>query len=99
MERLSIMIPSKTISLKDLPPEITRNSKASEPQPAKEEFLSLDTIKTAVASFERDYIVEKLRENNGNISKTAEKIGIARRNLTHKIKSYDIDMNREGIQH
>ena len=98
MERLSIMIPSSTIGLQDLPPEITRNSKTPETHPVKKEFLTLDSIKEAVSSFERDYIVEKLRENNGNISKTAEMIGIARRNLTHKIKSYDIDMAREGIQ-
>ena len=98
MERLSIMAPTSTIGLKDLPPEITRDSNIPNFLPVKEEFLTLDSIKDAVASFERDYIVEKLRENNGNISKTAEKIGIARRNLTHKIKSYAIDMAQEGIE-
>jgi two-component system nitrogen regulation response regulator NtrX len=98
MERLSIMAPTSTIGLKDLPPEITRDSNIPDLLPVKEEFLTLDSIKDAVASFERDYIVEKLRENNGNISKTAEKIGIARRNLTHKIKSYAIDMAQEGIE-
>ncbi len=95
MERLSIMAQSDTIFPRDLPPEILKGKGVM--AEVENPFLTLGTIKEAVSSFERNYIIEKLRENGGNISKTAEKIGIARRNLTHKIKSYDIDIKKEVL--
>ncbi len=95
MERLSIMAQSDTIFPRDLPPEILKGEGVM--AEVENPFLTLGTIKEAVSSFERNYIIEKLRENGGNISKTAEKIGIARRNLTHKIKSYDIDIKKEVL--
>ena len=41
--------------------------------------------------FEKKYIVKKLLEFDGNISKTAEAIGLERSNLHRKIKRYRID--------
>lgn len=49
------------------------------------------TFKDAKVEFEKTYIVEKLKENNWNISKTAEAIGIERSNLHKKIKAYAIE--------
>jgi two-component system nitrogen regulation response regulator NtrX len=40
--------------------------------------------------------MKKLSENDENISKTAEMIGIERSNLHRKIKSYEIAMRKEG---
>ncbi len=97
MERLSIMVPTDTIRLQDLPPEILNRPRATLDNGGKT-FFSSRSIKEAVSCFERSFIVEKLRENEGNISKTAEKIGIARRNLTHKIKTYDIDIKKEILE-
>jgi len=94
MERLSIMVPAETIRVQDLPPEILKRQAVLAPDQVTPP-LGAPTIKEAVSQFERSYIIQKLRENEGNISKTAEKIGIARRNLTHKIKSYDIDIKHE----
>ncbi|HEX4922578.1 MAG TPA: helix-turn-helix domain-containing protein [Bdellovibrionales bacterium] len=37
-------------------------------------------------------MLKKLAENNGNISKTAEVIGLERSHLHRKIKSYGIDV-------
>jgi two-component system nitrogen regulation response regulator NtrX len=37
--------------------------------------------------FERQFILKKLEENEGNISKTAEAIGLERSNLHKKLKS------------
>jgi two-component system nitrogen regulation response regulator NtrX len=36
--------------------------------------------------FERQFILKKLEENEGNISKTAEAIGLERSNLHKKLK-------------
>jgi two-component system nitrogen regulation response regulator NtrX len=88
------MVPAETIRVQDLPPEILKRQAVLAPDQVTPP-LGAPTIKEAVSQFERSYIIQKLRENEGNISKTAEKIGIARRNLTHKIKSYDIDIKHE----
>ncbi len=42
--------------------------------------------------FEKEYILKKINENNGNISKTAESIGLERSYLHRKIKSFGIDL-------
>jgi len=98
MERLSIMVPSDTITPKDLPPEMVKKTGLHPLSFSQEPIFDADSIKEAVSLFERNYIIQKLKENDGNISKTAEKIGIARRNLTHKIKTYNINVQREVLE-
>jgi DNA-binding NtrC family response regulator len=49
------------------------------------------TLREARAHFEREFIVKKLAENEGNISKTAESIGLERSHLHRKMKGYGID--------
>ncbi len=50
-----------------------------------------ETLRRARASFEKDFIVRVLNENGGNISKTAQKIGVERSHLHKKMKSYGIE--------
>lgn len=50
-----------------------------------------DSYKEAKWHFEKRYIEKKLREFDGNISRTAESIGIERSNLHRKIRSYGLD--------
>jgi two-component system nitrogen regulation response regulator NtrX len=40
--------------------------------------------------FEKNFIASKLQEFKGNISKTAEAIGMERSNLHKKIKAYGL---------
>ncbi|MBM9604332.1 sigma-54-dependent transcriptional regulator [Desulfopila inferna] len=47
-------------------------------------------FKEAKRSFEREYLNIKLEENEGNISKTAEQIGLERSHLHKKLKSLNI---------
>ncbi|SDJ86441.1 sigma-54-dependent transcriptional regulator [Natronincola ferrireducens] len=51
------------------------------------------SLKEARENFEKNFIIEALIENQWNISKTAEEIGIARKNLYEKIKKYDLQEN------
>jgi two-component system nitrogen regulation response regulator NtrX len=51
----------------------------------------VSNLKEARNQFERAYIEAKLREFNGNISQTAEAIGVERSNLHKKIKTYGLD--------
>jgi two-component system nitrogen regulation response regulator NtrX len=51
----------------------------------------VDTVKNgeAKSDFERAFILDKLQENQLNVSKTAEAIGFQRRNLHRKLKSFN----------
>ena len=42
---------------------------------------------------QKEYLVQKIKENGGNISKTAEVIGLERSYLHRKIKSYGIEVS------
>ncbi len=89
IERLVILTRGERIRVKDLPPQFHRSSQSSlENVP---DFFSCEDFKRAKAMFEREYILRKLEENNRNIKKTAEAIGIERRHLHRKMKSLGID--------
>ena len=87
------MTPDQTISENNLPESISGKSisTAKTPAFAKTEFA---TYKEAKEEFEKDFIVQKLEENDWNISRTAEAIEIERSNLHRKIKSFGIDLKK-----
>ena len=87
MERLAIMCPDKIIETKDIPfPYNTRKIEDSK----FEDFSSLETLKEAREIIEKTFIARKLEQYGGNISKTAEAIGVERSNLHKKIKAYGL---------
>lgn len=53
------------------------------------------TFREARAEFEKQYLVRKIGENGGNITRTAEVIGLERSYLHRKIRSYGIDVKGE----
>lgn len=83
IERLCIMVESNEIKASDLPSSLYKSGPFIQ-QPAT-------TLKQAKNNFEKSFILEKLRENDWNISKTADAIGIERSNLHKKMKTFDID--------
>ena len=52
-------------------------------------LLALD-YKAAKRFFEQEYLLNKLQQNDNNISKTAEQVGLERSHLHKKLKSFDI---------
>lgn len=56
-------------------------------------YTDAGSFREARSMFEREYIIKKINENNGNISKTAEAIGLERSYLHRKIKSFGIDLD------
>ena len=56
-------------------------------------FNSFGTFREARAQFEKEFLLAKIEENNGNISKTSEAIGLERSYLHRKIKAYGIEVN------
>jgi len=88
IERLVIMVPHNVITAKDIPPLIKEYQIPDTDESAGD---ATDSFRTAKMDFERRYIIKKLEEYNGNISKTAEAIGLERSNLHRKIKRYGLD--------
>ncbi len=87
VERLIILTPSNEIRADDLP-ELSLRSEASAaaPEPAQ----VTDSLRDARLDFERQFIIKKLEEFDGNISRTAEAIGLERSNLHKKLKSLKV---------
>ena len=95
IERLIIMSPGQTIGVSDVPPPLNRTTvtRKTEGKNGTESYLALPTLKEARSSFEREYLVRKLKENDGNVSKTADAISVERSNLHRKIKALDIELD------
>jgi two-component system nitrogen regulation response regulator NtrX len=93
VERLVIMTPGRTITADQVPPHIGAHGGPRDG--AKHgSALELSSLREAREEFEKEFIVQKLEENDWNISKTAEAIELERSNLHRKIKSYGIDMKK-----
>jgi two-component system nitrogen regulation response regulator NtrX len=88
VERLVIMTPEKVIQDKNIPSPFNR---ALDVRQVPESTLMDGSFKDAKVKFEKAFIARKLREFNGNISQTAEAIGIERSNLHKKIKAYGLE--------
>ncbi len=91
IERLAIMCPEKTIESHHIDTLLVPDTHTSV-QLGKETLLPYQTndFKEARKRFERGYLQSKLEENNGNISQTAEQVGLERSHLHKKLKSLGI---------
>lgn len=93
MERLSIMVRDQVIDEHHLPDGIVARGEASQQNLAG--VSHIDNFRDARAEFERLFILQKLRENEFNISRTAEKIGLERSHLYRKLKAYGIESDTD----
>ena len=110
IERLMIMSPGEAVRAEDLPMEIrageatpapVRNGAAaapsdSEPRASAAPPPAAATLREFKDAAERAYLVQKLRENNWNISKTAEIIDTPRSNLYKKLEQHGIKQEVDG---
>jgi len=94
VERVMIMSPESTISAKDISIFLGSQNNVTPPAKSSTLYQQFD-YKEAKKHFERDYISSKLLENSYNISKTAEQIGMERSHLHKKVKSLNIEINKE----
>jgi two-component system nitrogen regulation response regulator NtrX len=108
IERLMIMTPDDVVRAEDLPGEVRRGEVArpiesmaatggadvSSPEPLPP--AGAGTLREFKDASERAYLVQKLRENNWNISKTAEIIDTPRSNLYKKLEQYGIKQEVDG---
>jgi two-component system nitrogen regulation response regulator NtrX len=94
VERLMIMVPGDTIADKDVSLFLGTKDGLFPPATVAGQYLHLG-YKEAKRYFERDYLQSRLRENKGNISQTAEQIGMERSHLHRKVKTLNIELEKE----
>lgn len=94
IERILIMTPGRTITCDDIPDLRGGHIEPEYSLPTTVGALSLATLREAREEFEREFIIQKLEENDWNISRTSEIIELERSNLHRKIKSYRIDVRK-----
>jgi two-component system nitrogen regulation response regulator NtrX len=92
IERVIIMTPGEVVDTADLPEPI--RAEAPSAPAAEERGDRPNTLREFKESAERAFLIQKLRENDWNISKTAETIGTPRSNLYKKLEQYNI---RQGV--
>ncbi|HEX2859658.1 MAG TPA: sigma-54 dependent transcriptional regulator [Alphaproteobacteria bacterium] len=92
-EWLIIMHAGQSITPELLPPELTRG-----------DMVASNVMETAVAMplrqarelFEKNYLTSQLMRFNGNVSRTADFVGMERSALHRKLKSLGVDARVEG---
>jgi len=84
-ERLIIMTPQTRIDLYDLPDTILNRT-----LPLQNEGEKTPSLHDAKEKFEREFILQKLMEHKGSVSRTAQSLGIERTNLYRKMKQLGI---------
>jgi len=91
VERMLIMSSGDVIGVEDLPESIRYSNEL-----VPTDHLSAGTLKEFKESSERAFLIAKLRENDWNISQTAQVIGTPRSNLYKKLEQYRISQETDG---
>ncbi len=94
VERLVIMAPAERIELRHLPASLLGSLPAAAAASAADETradaATTGGLAAAREEFERRYILRKYEECGGNMSRTAEALGVERSNLYRKMKAYGL---------
>ena len=89
VERVVILHPQQEqIERRQLPPLIFRQPRAASGRAARANEFA--TLQQARAAYERELILKKLEESQGNVSRAAEALGLERSHLYRKMKSLGI---------
>ncbi|MDZ4677614.1 MAG: sigma-54 dependent transcriptional regulator [Oligoflexia bacterium] len=95
VERVFILTPTDLIDVSDIQQVgigFSETDKTFEVNPMAIESNYARTLREARAEFEKEFILKRLEENQGNVSRTAEVIGVERSHLHRKMKSYGIEV-------
>ncbi|MGD0922172.1 MAG: sigma-54 dependent transcriptional regulator [Terriglobia bacterium] len=93
VERMVIMVSGDRVERRHLPPTLHHDHARSHPaHPTGKGSVTggYASLQEARAAYERDYILRKLEENQGNVTRTAEVLGLERSHLYRKMKSLGI---------
>jgi two-component system nitrogen regulation response regulator NtrX len=92
IERLVIMVPGVRVERRHLPSEIRREGTSPKTSVLRATHPAggFSSLHEARSTYERDYILRKLEENQGNVSRTADALGLERSHLYRKMRSLGI---------
>jgi len=93
IERLVIMVPGDIITADDL---AFLGHGSAPPSPADAAVAGRLTLQEARERFERDLILRTLAEQQGNMSRTADVLGVERSNLYKKMRGFGIAPSRRA---
>lgn len=96
IERLLIMAPNNTMNIQAsmIPSELGKDNIGSVLPSSAEDIMSLD-LREARQIFEREYLTAQITRFGGNISRTANFIGMERSALHRKLKALGVQNGRE----
>jgi two-component system NtrC family response regulator len=97
IEQAAVLSSGGVIEESDL--NLDDSRQVSGPRSINTEVPFSEAKKTTVEQFEREYLLRALRENDGNVSRTAQAIGMVRQSLQQKIRELDLrseDWSRAG---
>ena len=95
LERSVVLASGTRLDLDDLPQEVREPAPAAVQTADEDPSLSFAEAKRrAMRAFELEFVERKLREHRGNISKTAQALGMHRQSLQQKLKELGIVINR-----
>jgi two-component system nitrogen regulation response regulator NtrX len=94
VERLMIMVPNSIIDAAEVSPFLPGISTAASTSVSP--AMIFNSLREARNAFEREYIGNRLRENNWNVSKTADDLKIERSHLHRKIKLLNVELRSES---
>ncbi|HDP97567.1 MAG TPA: sigma-54-dependent Fis family transcriptional regulator [bacterium] len=87
IERAAVLTNTDEITAKDLPPAVRSIGE-------KKIYESDSTLSGWIEKLEEEALRQALLENEGNISKTAKKLGIGRATIYRKAKKYGLPINK-----
>jgi two-component system nitrogen regulation response regulator NtrX len=90
MERLAVIVSRDAVSHRDVMEALHMTA------PRDGEDGAALPLKVARSRFERQYILERLSANRGNLGNTAKELGIERTNLYRKMKSLGIGATKRA---
>ncbi len=87
IERAVLLAQGDTIEAIHLPPTLQMKNK-------NEARVHRGKLEILVGTYERDLIIDALKDSRGNISEAARLLGTTRRVIQYKVRKYGIDVNK-----
>ena len=94
LERLTIMVPGETIQARDL---AFLNGGRAAPAELFDVEGGVLSLQEARERFEREYILKALATQQGNMSRTAQALGVERSNLYRKMRAFGLAPVRKSV--
>jgi transcriptional regulator of acetoin/glycerol metabolism len=91
------MCQTETVSLVDLPTEFDNNAEKNGEERVLENIILSDN-NLSLEGAERLIIIAAIKSKNGNITKTASHLGMAKSTLYLKLKKYGLDRKSKMLQ-